>query len=196
MSRCADCSCICRSREKRSRSTVSSKRLPPDTKRASRSCFCNEVSRGNARVKANIPDNTYVLAFSMMMLHTDAFNRNNKNKMTKADYVRNTGLDGVPASVLEVSFVGRRSLMFRLSTTTSPSRPLFSLRTTPSFKETQAPQKRHPAQLLRLLRPLREPPRPSSPAKSMSTISLSVIVSIFCAFQSNSKYPRPLLSRA
>lgn len=49
-------------------------------------------------------DNGYVLAFSMMMLHTDAFNRHNKNKMTKADYVRNTRLDGVHATVLEVFF--------------------------------------------------------------------------------------------
>jgi Sec7-like guanine-nucleotide exchange factor len=48
-------------------------------------------------------DNTYVLAFSMMMLHTDAFNKHNKNKMSKADYVRNTRLDGVSSLVLEVS---------------------------------------------------------------------------------------------
>ncbi|KAL1410011.1 hypothetical protein Q8F55_004013 [Vanrija albida] len=49
-------------------------------------------------------DNGYVLAFSMMMLHTDAFNRHNKNKMTKADYVRNTRLDGVPEPVLEAFY--------------------------------------------------------------------------------------------
>lgn len=40
----------------------------------------------------------------MMMLHTDAFNRHNKNKMTKADYVRNTRLDGVPEPVLEAFY--------------------------------------------------------------------------------------------
>lgn len=39
----------------------------------------------------------------MMMLHTDAFNKSNKNKMTKADYVKNTRMDGVPPLVLEVS---------------------------------------------------------------------------------------------
>lgn len=38
------------------------------------------------------------------MLHTDAFNRHNKNKMTKADYVRNTRLDGVPETVLEAFY--------------------------------------------------------------------------------------------
>ena len=48
-------------------------------------------------------DNTYVVAFSMMMLHTDAFNKHNKNKMSKADYVRNTRMDGVSPLVLEVS---------------------------------------------------------------------------------------------
>jgi hypothetical protein len=36
------------------------------------------------------------------MLHTDAFNKSNKNKMTKADYVKNTRMDGVPPLVLEV----------------------------------------------------------------------------------------------
>ncbi|WVQ85950.1 hypothetical protein IAT38_008118 [Cryptococcus sp. DSM 104549] len=49
-------------------------------------------------------DHTYVLAFSMMMLHTDAFNKHNKNKMTKADYVRNTRMEGVPPFVLEAFF--------------------------------------------------------------------------------------------
>lgn len=53
---------------------------------------------------SDLSDNTYVLAFSMMMLHTDAFNKHNKNKMTKSDYVRNTRLDGVPPIVLEAFF--------------------------------------------------------------------------------------------
>ena len=55
------------------------------------------------------PDNTYVLAFSMMMLHTDAYNKNNKSKMTKADYLRNTRMDGVPPLILEVSRPGDSS---------------------------------------------------------------------------------------
>ena len=37
-----------------------------------------------------------------MMLHTDAFNKSNKRKMTKADYVKNTRLPGVPPDLLEV----------------------------------------------------------------------------------------------
>ncbi|KDN43460.1 hypothetical protein RSAG8_06049, partial [Rhizoctonia solani AG-8 WAC10335] len=46
----------------------------------------------------------YVLAFSLMMLHTDAFNKSNKNKMTKADYVKNTRMPGLPPQVLEYFF--------------------------------------------------------------------------------------------
>ena len=37
-----------------------------------------------------------------MMLHTDAFNKSNRNKMTKADYVKNTRLPGVLPEMLEV----------------------------------------------------------------------------------------------
>jgi hypothetical protein len=40
----------------------------------------------------------------MMMLHTDSFNRHNKNKMTKADYVRNTRMEGVSPIVLEAFY--------------------------------------------------------------------------------------------
>lgn len=47
-------------------------------------------------------DHAYILAFSLIMLHTDVYNRNNRHKMTRADYVRNTRLDGVSPAVLEV----------------------------------------------------------------------------------------------
>ncbi|KAE8229327.1 hypothetical protein CF326_g5703 [Tilletia indica] len=46
-------------------------------------------------------DQPYIIAFSLMMLHTDAFNRNAKHKMTKADYVKNTAAGGVPTEILE-----------------------------------------------------------------------------------------------
>jgi len=48
-------------------------------------------------------DQAYILAFSLIMLHTDAFNKANKNKMTKASYIKNTRLPGVYPEVLEVS---------------------------------------------------------------------------------------------
>ncbi|KAJ7456682.1 hypothetical protein FB451DRAFT_1276828 [Mycena latifolia] len=46
-------------------------------------------------------DHPYILAFSLIMLHTDAFNKSNKRKMTKADYIKNTRLPGVPSEVLD-----------------------------------------------------------------------------------------------
>ncbi|KAJ7783445.1 hypothetical protein DFH07DRAFT_873336 [Mycena maculata] len=49
-------------------------------------------------------DHPYILAFSLIMLHTDAFNKSNKRKMTKADYVKNTRLPGVPPEVLDCFF--------------------------------------------------------------------------------------------
>ncbi|OLL23583.1 Arf guanine nucleotide exchange factor sec74 [Neolecta irregularis DAH-3] len=47
------------------------------------------------------PEQPYILAFSLMMLHTDAFNHHNRQKMTKLDYIRNTRLEGVFPEVLE-----------------------------------------------------------------------------------------------
>ncbi|KAF8581359.1 hypothetical protein K439DRAFT_1354089 [Ramaria rubella] len=49
-------------------------------------------------------DHPYILAFSLIMLHTDAFNRSNKNKMSKNDYVKNTKLPGIPPEILECFF--------------------------------------------------------------------------------------------
>lgn len=48
------------------------------------------------------PDQPYILAFSIIMLHTDAFNKSNKKKMTRADYVKNTRIDGISTILLEV----------------------------------------------------------------------------------------------
>ena len=39
------------------------------------------------------------------MLHTDAFNKSNKRKMSKPDYVKNTRLPGVPSEVLDVNYI-------------------------------------------------------------------------------------------
>ncbi len=42
-----------------------------------------------------------------MMLHTDAFNKNAKTKMTKADYVKNAASSEAAIEVLEVSMSSR-----------------------------------------------------------------------------------------
>ncbi|KZT40064.1 hypothetical protein SISSUDRAFT_983756 [Sistotremastrum suecicum HHB10207 ss-3] len=49
-------------------------------------------------------DQPYVLAFSLMMLHTDAFNKSNKRKMTKVDYIKNTRLPGLAQEILDCFF--------------------------------------------------------------------------------------------
>ncbi|PVG04822.1 hypothetical protein CPB86DRAFT_721318 [Serendipita vermifera] len=49
-------------------------------------------------------DQAYILAFSLIMLHTDAFNKSNKNKMTKAGYIKNTRLPGVQPEILDYFF--------------------------------------------------------------------------------------------
>ncbi|KAF2434597.1 hypothetical protein EJ08DRAFT_472587 [Tothia fuscella] len=40
----------------------------------------------------------YFIAFSLMLLHSDFFNKNNKKKMLKQEYVKNTTSDGVDVS--------------------------------------------------------------------------------------------------
>ncbi|CAJ0888835.1 5897_t:CDS:10 [Entrophospora sp. SA101] len=46
-------------------------------------------------------DVSYMLSFSLLMLHTDAFNKNVKRKMTKEEFIKNTTIDGVPSEILE-----------------------------------------------------------------------------------------------
>ncbi|BGP33488.1 hypothetical protein JCM10296v2_005292 [Rhodotorula toruloides] len=55
-------------------------------------------TRKDGQQESDIP---YVLAFSMVMLNTDHFNPNAKSKMTKADYIKNTRIDGVSPEILE-----------------------------------------------------------------------------------------------
>ncbi|MCJ1378963.1 hypothetical protein MMC17_002062 [Xylographa soralifera] len=47
------------------------------------------------------PDEAYFIAFSILILHTDVFNKNNKHKMQKSDYTKNTRGQGVPQEILE-----------------------------------------------------------------------------------------------
>ncbi|GAA6053374.1 hypothetical protein NBRC10513_007240 [Rhodotorula toruloides] len=55
-------------------------------------------TRKDGQQESDVP---YVLAFSMVMLNTDHFNPNAKSKMTKADYIKNTRIDGVSPEILE-----------------------------------------------------------------------------------------------
>ncbi|CAG8448772.1 7439_t:CDS:10 [Ambispora gerdemannii] len=49
-------------------------------------------------------DTAYVLAFSLLMLHTDAFNKSVKRKMTKEEFVKNSRIDGLPSEILEILY--------------------------------------------------------------------------------------------
>ena len=46
-------------------------------------------------------DDAYFVAFSILILHTDVFNRNNKHKMQKHDYTKNARGQGVADEILE-----------------------------------------------------------------------------------------------
>lgn len=78
--------------------------LPKETQQIDRvmEAFARRYNECNERLFVN-DDQPYILAFSLMMLHTDTFNRNAKTKMSKADYIRNTASSGVATEVLEVS---------------------------------------------------------------------------------------------
>lgn len=77
--------------------------LPTETQQIDRvvEAFAKRYSECNPGLFAST-DTPYVLAFSLIMLSTDHFNPSNKNKMNKADYLRNTRLDDVAPEVLEV----------------------------------------------------------------------------------------------
>jgi len=50
------------------------------------------------------PDQILVLCYSMLMLNTDAWNTNNKVKMTREQYVKNTSGQGVSEDILLVPY--------------------------------------------------------------------------------------------
>ena len=76
--------------------------LPKETQQIDRvmEAFASRYNACNPGLFSN-GDQPYILAFSMIMLHTDAFNKAAKSKMTKADYVKNTRIDGISSELLE-----------------------------------------------------------------------------------------------
>jgi hypothetical protein len=79
-------------------------KLPRETQQIDRvlECFASTYHGVNPGVYLN-SENAYIVVFALMILHTDFFNRNNKHKMQKSDFTRNTYAKGVPKDVLEVS---------------------------------------------------------------------------------------------
>lgn len=61
------------------------------------------VSRGieDSQAPSNpIPDQIYLVAYSLIILHSDLFNKNNKRKMQKPEYQKNTGGQGIDEEIL------------------------------------------------------------------------------------------------
>lgn len=79
-------------------------KLPRETQQIDRvlECFSSTYHRQNDRIYSDA-ETTYVVVFSLMILHTDIFNKNNRHKMQKNEYVRNTYAKGVSREILEVS---------------------------------------------------------------------------------------------
>ncbi|ANB13237.1 Arf family guanine nucleotide exchange factor SYT1 [Sugiyamaella lignohabitans] len=79
-------------------------RLPKETQQIDRvlEAFATTYHKNNPDVYVD-RETTYFVVFSLVILHTDFFNKNNRHKMAKNEYVNNTRSDDVPDVVLEVS---------------------------------------------------------------------------------------------
>ena len=76
--------------------------LPRETQQIDRvlQAFANRYHECNPGIYAS-PDEAYFIAFSILILHTDVFNKNNKNKMQKHDYTKNARGQGVADEILQ-----------------------------------------------------------------------------------------------
>ncbi|XXH00393.1 hypothetical protein Hte_006737 [Hypoxylon texense] len=76
--------------------------LPKETQQIDRclQAFANRYHECNPGIYST-PDQAYFIAFSLLILHTDVFNKNNKHKMQKADYLKNTHGEGIFDDILE-----------------------------------------------------------------------------------------------
>ncbi|KAF5497056.1 Protein transport protein sec73 [Colletotrichum siamense] len=75
--------------------------LPKETQQIDRclQAFANRYHECNPGIYAS-PDQAYFVAFSLLILHTDVFNKNNKHKMQQPDYLKNTQGEGVSDPIL------------------------------------------------------------------------------------------------
>jgi len=76
--------------------------LPKETQQIDRCLqgFANRYHECNPGIYASA-DQAYFIAFSLLILHTDVFNKNNKHKMQKPDYLKNTRGEGIFDEILE-----------------------------------------------------------------------------------------------
>ncbi|TWU74718.1 hypothetical protein ED733_005268 [Metarhizium rileyi] len=76
--------------------------LPKETQQIDRclQAFANRYHECNPGIYSS-PDQAYFIAFSLLILHTDVFNKNNKHKMQKSDYLKNTRGEGIFDDILD-----------------------------------------------------------------------------------------------
>ncbi|KAK6348222.1 hypothetical protein TWF718_006032 [Orbilia javanica] len=76
--------------------------LPKETQQIDRvlQAFADRYHECNPLIYSS-SENAYFIAFSLLILHTDVFNKNNKHKMQKPDYVKNTSGEGITSDILE-----------------------------------------------------------------------------------------------
>ncbi|CAD6500727.1 BgTH12-06434 [Blumeria graminis f. sp. triticale] len=76
--------------------------LPKETQQIDRCLqgFANRYHECNPGIYAS-PDQAYFIAFSLLILHTDVFNKNNKHKMQKSEYLKSTRGEGIFDEILE-----------------------------------------------------------------------------------------------
>lgn len=87
------------------RKLLMSAELPKETQHIDRflQAFANRYHECNPGIYKT-PDQAYFIAFSLLILHTDVFNKNNKHKMQKPDYIKNTKGEGIADEILEVFY--------------------------------------------------------------------------------------------
>ncbi|PHH84990.1 hypothetical protein CDD83_1074 [Cordyceps sp. RAO-2017] len=76
--------------------------LPKETQQIDRclQAFANRYHECNPGIYSS-SEQAYFIAFSLLILHTDVFNKNNKHKMQKSDYLKNTRGEGIFDEILE-----------------------------------------------------------------------------------------------
>ncbi|KAH7065838.1 protein transport protein sec73 [Paraphoma chrysanthemicola] len=75
--------------------------LPKETQQIDRVLqgFADRYHECNPGIFINT-DKAYFISFSIIILHTDVFNKNNKRKMQRPDYIKNSSCEGVSDDVL------------------------------------------------------------------------------------------------
>lgn len=77
-------------------------------------------------------DQVYFIVFSMVILHTDTFNKNVKHKMSKSNYMRTGYCDGVPLEVLDYIYDNITYTQFIHTEDDNVLAQLFDVPSTPS----------------------------------------------------------------